>query len=140
MGKILRIVYWVLVIIALLYGTVYLIWGGGDDMAGSSISLIVSYILFALALGITLIAAIGNIVQHPKASVKLLAGIGVIALIAIIGYSVSKGEVLDSYIDFGVTTKGESKLVDLGLYMFYSLLGISLVGIIVSEFTGFFKN
>ena len=79
MSNIVRIVYWVLVIIALLYGTVYLIWGGGDDMAGSSLSLIVSYILFALALGITLIAAIGNIIQHPKSSIKLLIGIGVIA-------------------------------------------------------------
>ena len=72
--------------------------------------------------------------------IALLIGIGVVALIAIIGYSVSKGEVLDSYIDFGVKTKGESKLVDLGLYMFYSLLSISIVGILVSEFTGFFKN
>ncbi|MEY2925288.1 MAG: hypothetical protein RLZZ337_1838 [Bacteroidota bacterium] len=140
MSNIVRIVYWALVIIALLYGTVYLIWGGGDDMTGSSISLIISYILFGLAFGITLIAAIGNIIQHPKDSIKLLIGIGVVALIAIIGYSVSKGEVLDSYIDFGVKTKGESKLVDLGLYMFYSLLSISIVGILVSEFTGFFKN
>ena len=109
-------------------------------MAGSSLSLIVSYILFALALGITLIAAIGNIIQHPKSSIKLLIGIGVIAVIAIIGFSVSKGEVLDSYIDFGVKTSGESKLVDLGLYMFYSLFGISVIGILLSEFTGFFKN
>lgn len=140
MSRIVKIAYYVLVVIAVIYGIAYLIWGDNNPNQGSSIALILAYILGGLAVAITIIAAIGNIVQHPKSSVKLLVGIGAVALIAIIGYSVSKGEVLDSYIDGNITKASQSKLIDAAWYLCYSILGIAVVGILVSEFTGLFKN
>ena len=140
MKGIVRIAFYVIIVLAIIYGVAYLIWGGGDATAGSSISLILTYILLGLAVGLTVLAAVGNIVQHPKESIKLLAGVGVVALIAIIGYAVSKGEVLDSYIDGGVTKASQSKLIDMAWYLCYSILGIAVIGILGSEFTGLFKN
>lgn len=140
MSRIVKIAYYVLVVIVIVYGVLYLIWGDNDPDQGSSIALVIAYILGGIAVLMTLVAAIGNIVQHPKSSVKLLVGIGAVALIAIVGYSASKGEVLDSYIDGNITEPSQSKLIDAAWYLCYSILGIAVVGILVSEFTGLFKN
>ncbi len=140
MGNIFKIIFYVLVVGALIFGIGYYIWGDNDPNKGSSISLIVTYILLGIAAFITLSASIANMIQHPKSSVKSLIGVAGVVLIAIIGYNISKGEVLDAYLDFGVSEPGQSKMIDAGLYLLYGILGISFVGILVSEFTGLFKN
>ena len=141
-AQIVRISLYVVVVIALIYGVVFKIWfdDSPGNEAGSSFTLIIAYIFMALALGITIVAAIGNIVQHPKESVKLLIGVGGVLTIALIGYAASSGELLDWYEDFGVSTVKQSKLIDTGWYLVYFVLGASVIGILVSEFAGLFKR
>ncbi|MBT8327375.1 MAG: hypothetical protein KJP21_06605 [Bacteroidia bacterium] len=140
MNNIIRIAFYILVVIAIAIGIGIFIWGGSNPTGGSSMSLIVTYILLGLAVGITLIASIGNIINHPKSSLRLIVGIVAMLVIAGIGYVASQGEVLDSYLDFGVTTAGQSKMIDAGWYLVYGALGIAGIGILVSEFSGLFKK
>ncbi len=140
MNNIIKIGFYILVVIAIIVGIGVFIWGGSNPTKGSSISLVITYILLGLAIGITLVASIGNIIQHPKSSLRLIVGIVAMLVIAGIGYIASKGEVLDSYIDFGVTKSAQSKMIDAGWYLVYGILGIAVVGIVVSEFSGLFKK
>ncbi len=143
MNNIIKIIFYVVVVAALLVGIVGYLWIGDGvvaDSKGSSISLIVSYILLIVAIGFTLVASIGNMVQNPKSSVKLLIGIGAVIVIGAIGYLASSGVVLDEWESKGVTTASQSKWIDAGWYLVYGILGISIIGILVSEFSGLFKK
>lgn len=138
--KILKIVFYVVVVLALVFGVVINIWGGQNPDGGSSMSLHLAKILMYIAAGAALLMAITNMVQHPKSSIKFLIGIGAILLITLIGYGISGGEVLDNWEQFGVTSSTTSKWIDAGWYLVYGILGISLVAIAVSEFAGLFNR
>jgi small-conductance mechanosensitive channel len=140
MNNIIKIAFYVVVVLALFIGVAVFIWGDRNPAKGSSISLILAYTLLLVAIGFTVVASIGNMIQHPKSSVKMLIGIGAVLVIGLIGYAVSSGDVLDQWEKFGVTTSNQSKWIDAAWYLVYGALGISIVGILVSEFSGLFKK
>jgi hypothetical protein len=138
--KIVRGVFYAVVSVILVY-VLYKVSGDGADAAvGSNVGLILTYILMGLAIAATLAAAVGGILNHPKSAMKFIVGLGAMALIGFIGYAISGGEVLDSYIDYGIESKTGSKMVDVGLYTAYAVLGATVIGIIVSEVISMIKH
>lgn len=143
MNKIVRIVFYAIIVLVIVIGLIAKIWLGDgmrSQMQGSSIGLILSYILMGIAVVGALLASVVNVIQNPKLGIK--TAIGIIAIVAIffIGYAISRGEVTDAYISFGVDTASASKYVDAGLYLLYALLGITIGGILVSEFLSIVKG
>ena len=91
MGRILRMAFFSIVVVALLYGVMYLIWGGNNERQGAGFGLAVGVVLMGIAALAVLIASITNIVHHPKSGLSILIGIVLFAIIVLIGYSVSSG-------------------------------------------------
>jgi len=79
-------------------------------------------------------------VNSPKNAVKPLIGFGLILLVGVISFFVSPGEVLDEYIEFGIETVNQSKIVDVGIYLTLVLSAAAVVITLVSEGISLFKN
>lgn len=141
--RILRIAFYALIVVFAVFALGIKIWFTDSNAAqetGSSIGLIISYILLSLAALGTIVASVLNIVHNPKAGIKTLISIVVILAIFGIGYAISKGEVTPTYEKYGVETSNYSRLIDSGLYMFYALMAIAVVGILVSEVINMVKG
>ncbi|MDA8886367.1 hypothetical protein OAD66_05155 [Bacteroidia bacterium] len=137
MGKSIKMVYYAIVIVLII---TYIVWITRDPNAASGMGLWISYILGGIAVIGTLVSSLLFIVNHPKNAKKLLIAIGALALICVVSYTMSSGDVLDSYADYGVTTTSKSKLIDMGLYLSL-FLGIGAAALaIVTEAVSLFKN
>lgn len=140
MGRIVRIVFYSIVILAIAYGVVYLIWLGNNEGRGAGVGLNLAYILMGVAAVGVLAASVSNFIQHPKSAIGVGIGLVIFALIAFIGYSVSSGEILESYYKNGVDTAKESKIVDAELYLMYGLGIIALIAVVLNEVSSAFKR
>ncbi len=140
MGRTLRIVFFSIVVLAIAYGIMYLIWFGNNSRQGAGVGLMLGYILLAVAAVGVLAASISNIIQHPKSGLSVLVGIVIFAVIALIGYSVSNGEILESYYAKGVDTASYSKVVDAELFLMYGLGVIAFIAVIASEISAAIKK
>ena len=100
--------------------------------------LVISYIIFAVAV----IAALGlsflNSIKNPGSLVKSGIGIGVLVVVLIISYALSNSEV--SAIAKGLG-EGESSVrwIGAGLIMFYLALFAAVGGLVYSEISKAFK-
>ena len=133
-------VFFAVVVILLIVFVAYKIWFEKGINAGVDYSLRLTEVLLVIATGVALVAAVINIVHHPKESLKIVAGVVVLGVIGLIGYSVSDGEILKKYLEFGVEKESQSRWVDTGLYLMYGTLAIAIIGIIAAEINSAFKN
>ena len=140
MGRIVRIVFFSIVVLFIAYGIMYLIWGDNDSTKGAGLGLFLSVSLMVIAAIGVLAASIFNIVHHPKAGIRVLIGLAVFAILALIGYSLSGGEILENYYKYGIETAKQSKTVDAELYVMYGLGIIAFLAIIASEISAAFKK
>ncbi len=103
-----------------------------------------AYILFALAAGLAIIFALGQMVTDWKSAKGGLVGIGFILVVVLIAFLLSSGKIpqfpgVQKFIDDGTLTERVAKWVDTGLITTYLLLGIailSLIGASVSRLFG----
>lgn len=136
----LKIIFYAVVVLFIAYGVMYLIWGDKNPIQGVGIGLNLSYALIAIgAIGI-LVASVNNFIHHPKAGLRVLIGLAVFAVIAFLGYSMSSGEILESYYNYGVDSEGQSKMIDAELFLMYGLGVLAVVAIVVSEISAAFKK
>lgn len=140
MGRAIRIAFYSIVVIAILYGVIYLIWTGANDRQGVNVGMILSFTLLGIAAVGILYASISNIFHNPRSGLSVLIGIVLFGLMILIGYSLSGGEVLDVYLDKGVTSASASKWVDSGLFLMYGLGAIAFIAVIASEITTAIKK
>ena len=140
MGRVLKIAFFSIVVLAILYAIMYLIWLDNGSESGASVGLMLGVVLMVLAALGVLVASISNIIQHPKSGVRVLVGLAVFGILAFIGYSAGGGQVLESYYDYGVTTAGESKRIDAELYVMYGLGILAFLAIIASEISAAIKR
>jgi hypothetical protein len=141
--RILRIGFYALIVIFVVFALGFKIWftdSTASQDTGSSVGLILSYILLGLAALGTLVASVLNIVHNPKTGIKTLVSIVIILAIFGISYAISKGEVNLTYEKYGVETSNYSKLIDAGLYLFYTLITVTVVGIIATEVINMVKG
>ena len=102
------------------------------------ILLYVGYGLIAIAVGSAIIFPLIQGLKNPKGLVKSLIGVGALAVLFIIGYTLSSSAVAVSWAAKGITA-GVSKLVGAGLIMFYIVLLVAALGLIYSEVSKAFK-
>jgi hypothetical protein len=140
MGRIVRIVFYSIVVLAIAYGIVYLIWAGGNEYSGAGVGLNLSYILIIIAAVGVLAASVSNFIQNPRSAIGVLVGIVLFAIIAFIGYSVSAGEIMETYYKNGIDTVKESKLVDAELYVMYGLGIIAIAAVLLNEISTALKR
>lgn len=92
--------------------------------------------LVYLFLGVALISAIVlpmiNLIKTPASLVKSLIGIGGLAVLFIIAYSLAGSEVTTKAAAAGID-EGSSKLIGGGLILFYFVFVAAFAGIIFSE-------
>lgn len=131
-----------LTMLALIVGVVaaiffIMILGAGDDaiQSGEAASKInplmyLAYIVLGLAILITVLFTLKNILTNPKALKSTLIGLGAFAVLAIIAYILADGS-LQSYYPADVT-EGTSKMISAGLNLFFILAIIAIGAMLVS--------
>ena len=95
--------------------------------------LIISYILFGIAVIGVVVLPLIKAFDDPKKIVKGLIAIGILAVVFLISWAMSGSEVTEMYTDNGVS-EGLSKVIGGVIIMMYLLAGIAVAGIIYSEF------
>ncbi|MFY0645070.1 MAG: hypothetical protein JXR19_11435 [Bacteroidia bacterium] len=140
MGRIVKIAFFSIVVVMILYGIMYLIWGDNGSESGANIGLTLGVVLMIVAAAGVLVASASNLIHHPKAGLRVLIGLVIFGVLALIGYSAGGGQVLESYYDYGVTTVGESKRIDAELYVMYGLGILAFLAIIASEISAAIKR
>jgi hypothetical protein len=98
-----------------------------------------AYILLGATAVIAIISPIFGFIQQPKNAIKLLISLGIVALIAIISYSIAGNTFSESHLlDLNATAE-TSKLVGMGLLFTYITASIAILAILFSSFSKFFK-
>lgn len=88
-----------------------------------------TYFCMIASVTLAVVASVAGLIIHPKTIKTTLAGVGAIAVLAIVSYMLANDEVLESYGDITPTV---SKLSDMGLYMMYILMGAAIASIVFS--------
>ena len=115
-----------------------------QNIAAAGPYLSFAYVLAFLALGLVLVFSVINVSIDPSNLKMALVGIGGLVVIAVISYMLSSDaplnftskEVADIYNKDTTTLKW----TDTGLYLTYTLFGISIIGMLFTELRDFFKR
>jgi len=89
------------------------------------------YFLGFAAVATVIVLPLMNAIKAPRELAKSGLGIGVLALIFFVSYSISGSEVSAKMHSLGVD-EGGSKLIGAGLIMFYIVFVLSMVGLFYS--------
>ncbi len=148
-GKIVTIFLWVLIIISavLLVSLMANISENDQDPTmGSWINsnLIWAYVLVIAGVGVILVSAVMHAVSDLSSAKKGLMAVGFFAVIGVISYALSSDAIpqflgVEKFINDGTLTAKVAKLVDMGLYSTYILIGIAILSIAFSSVTRLFK-
>ncbi len=91
----------------------------------------VAYILIILAAGISVLGGLVYTLQNIKDSIPAVAGVAFLIVVFLISWAIGSGDVsfkLKETLDAGTI-----KLIDGGLYTFYFLLFLAVLGVVVSN-------
>ena len=104
-----------------------------------NVGLIVAYVLVGLGIVLAIVFPLINAISQPKLLVK--AGLGLVGVIVVfgIGYALSDAGTSARFIQYGVDTPALSQGIGGALIMVYLLMGLAIVGIVVTEFSKAFK-
>jgi len=100
------------------------------------------WITYLMIIGGALTAIIFPImflVKNPDKATNILKYIGILVGIILISYLLASGNNWQEFEKFGMT-EASTKRVGMGLYTFYILTTIAIIGVIYSEFTKAFKK
>lgn len=122
--------------------------GTGDrsaqNIAAAGPYLSFAYVLAFLALGLVLIFSVINVIIDPSNLKMALVGIGGLVVIAVISYMLSSDAPLNftskDVADIYNKDTATLKWTDTGLYLTYTLFGISIIGMLFTELRDFFKR
>jgi ribose/xylose/arabinose/galactoside ABC-type transport system permease subunit len=99
----------------------------------STYGLFLAYILLAVAALAAVVLPLISALNNPKSLLKTLGAVVVLLIVFGIAYSISGGEVLESYQKHGVNTAGASKFVGGTLFTLYALIIFAIIAIVVTE-------
>ena len=104
-----------------------------------NVGLIIAYVLVGLGVVMAVVFPLINAISQPKQLIR--AGIGLLSAVIVfgIGYALSDSETSARFIQYGVDTPALSQSIGGALKMVYLLMGIAVVGIVVTEFSKAFK-
>lgn len=98
-----------------------------------------AYILLGVAALLAIVLPLVSLISSPRSLLMTLGGVVVLALIFLVSYAISNGEVKPEYISLGVGSPTASKLVGGALIMMYALGIIAILTIVVTELKNAFK-
>lgn len=90
-------------------------------------ALYIAYIMAILGVVAIVVGFVITSIGEPKKLIKFFAGLAILGIVLLIGYSLAGGEVTDKYVIYNVTTESGSKLIGGILTMTYLLLGVAVV-------------
>lgn len=97
------------------------------------------YTLFLLAVAVTISSAFINIVKNPKGSMKVLMIVGIIIVLGLISYLLSKNTYTPAMLEKAEITASGVKLVGAGLIMTYFIMLIAIGVFIYTTLSRFIK-
>ncbi len=133
-SKILRIFLGVLLAVSALLAILFYL-----DIVSDDLLIYWGYFLVIFAAAITILFPIAHIVLNPKNSLKIFIALGLMVVLAIVSYSVSKVGFSDLAIEKLETTAETAKYVGAGLIFTYILAAIAVFAIIFSSISKLFK-
>ncbi|PCJ66938.1 MAG: hypothetical protein COA58_05660 [Bacteroidetes bacterium] len=137
MGRIGKTIYYSVVVLLVL---VFLIVLFNNSFVGSGFGIGIGLFLAVTAIIATLVSSVMYIIDNPKSAINMLVGLGIILVVALISYLIAPGALNQHHIDYGVDTVGQSKMVDMGIYITIFLGVAAVASILVSESVALFKN
>lgn len=109
-----------------------------DDQS-VGIMLIWAYILMALAIGITVVLPLINLVKDPQGALRSLLGLAVIVVVLGIAFAISSEEPVINSAGGFFENSMELKLSDTGLFTTYAAMVAAIVVVIGGEIRNSFK-
>ncbi len=102
--------------------------------------IVLSYIVSILCIVLWIVFAIWGIASNLKKSLPMLASLGVFAVLFLISYSMASDEIMETWKKKpDLFTAFNVKWTDVGIYIMYFMLVITVLAIVVSEITKLFK-
>lgn len=107
-------------------------------------NLVWSYILLAICCIAALVLEFINTISDKKAAKNALMGIGLLGAVILISYLISDSEIpqfygVEKFVEKGELTPSISHWIGTGLIATYILSAISIIGIVYSSVSNFFK-
>lgn len=99
-----------------------------------------AYIALAIAVVVTLIFPIVQMISNPKSAIKALIGIGVVVILGFVCYFVSSNELTVQQLEKYNITENTSVLVGAGIYLAYVILALTVVATIFMSVRGNIKK
>ena len=107
-------------------------------MGIEDVGLYISYLLFFIALGATIIMPLIHAIKSPGTMAKSGLSVAALVVVFLIGYAIADDGVTPKQALLGVDSFS-SKLIGAGLIMFYITFFIAIIGLIFSEINKAFK-
>jgi hypothetical protein len=110
------------------------------NSVGVSIGMVLTYILLGLGLIGVLANSIKGMVNNPQSGVRSLIGVGIIAVLFLIGYLIDGGGMKAGWEKFGIDSNGVSKAVGGALIMMYIILFGAVLIAVFGPFLRLFRK
>ena len=141
--RIAQITGWVAILVSVVLAVLFYINIKNDNALQSYIDLMMNWTLIMAVLAVLIAFVIGPIVSmisNPKSIVKALISLGVILVIFVLGYALSKGDVNTVHLNIEVENL-QSKLImtETGLISMYIMAGLTILAVLVAEIKNIFK-
>lgn len=110
------------------------------NVSSINAGLVMSYIVTIACLVIWMLFGVWNIVSNIKKSIPLLISVAIFGILFAISYSLASDEIMETWKKKpDLFTPGNIKWSDVGIYIMYFMLIITVVSIVVSEIVKLFK-
>ena len=143
MNKLIRILLIVLIAVSSLFALMFYFGGNipgtEDQPAYTQLFLVWGYILTGLAVLLSVVFPIFQMILNPKDVKKSLLGIGAIAVLVFIAYMSASTEPLNFAVDNEYNIPKVLRFVGTGIYSMYFLSIIAIVSIFYTEIAKMFK-
>lgn len=133
-SKILRIFLGILLAISALLAALFYV-----DIITDDTLIYWGYFLVIFTAVITILFPLAFLILNPKNSIKIFIALGLMAVIAIIAYSLSQVGISELRLEKLETSAETAKYVGAGLIFTYILAGLAVVSIIYASISKLFK-
>ncbi len=140
-----QIIGWAALALSVIFAVIYYLNIKDDAAVSANAGMMINwaFILIGASLLVAfIIAPIVSIISNPQTLIKGFISIGVLAVVVIIAFSVSKGDISTlQLINIDQYENLEKKLTftETGLFTLYIFVGLAILGIIVSEVKALLK-
>lgn len=107
----------------------------------SEFGLIWAYVLVAISVFVAILFPIIEFIKNPKGGIKILLILVLMAIVLFISYSLADPTPIEgTAINEDFTNPSVLVLTDTGLFTTYTLVGVSILAVLVSSFKGLFSK